>query len=99
MRVASTRICIENTMTTKRWAPFGPLDEFDVADATLPISYVLATRGATGGTPGGGIEGVVRALLIVELGSLGFFGKHDGGAVGRNWVPAVISFLVFFFFS
>ena len=26
----------------------------------------------------------MRTLLIVELGSLGFFGKHDGRAVGRN---------------
>ena len=38
-----------------------------------------------GGASGGRIEGVVRTLLIVELGSLGFFGKHNGGAVGRNY--------------
>ena len=34
---------------------------------------------------GGRIEGVVGTLLIVELGSLVFFGKHDGRAVGRNY--------------
>ena len=26
----------------------------------------------------------MRTLLIVELGSLGFFGKNNGGAVGRH---------------
>ena len=40
--------------------------------------------GAGGGAPGGRVEGVVGTLLIVELGSPGFFGKHDGCAVGRN---------------
>ena len=49
MRVASATMCAENATTTKRWAPFGPPDEFDVADATLPVSYVLAMRGARGG--------------------------------------------------
>ena len=34
--------------------------------------------------PGGRVEGVVGTLLIVELGSLLFFGKHDGCTVGRN---------------
>jgi hypothetical protein len=34
--------------------------------------------------PGGRVEGEVGTLIIVELGSLGFFGKHDGGAVGRH---------------
>jgi hypothetical protein len=38
-----------NATTMKQWAPFGPPDEFDVADATLPVSYVLAKRGARGG--------------------------------------------------
>ncbi len=37
-----------------------------------------------GGAPGGRVEGVVGTLLIVELGSPGFFGKPDGCAVGRN---------------
>ena len=41
-------------------------------------------EGQGGGVPGGRVEGVVRALLIVELGSLGFFGKHDGCAVGHH---------------
>ena len=41
-------------------------------------------RGGRGGWPGGRIEGVVGTLLIVELGSLVFFGKHDGCAVGSN---------------
>ena len=40
--------------------------------------------GAGGGAPGGSVEGVVGTLLIMELGSPGFFGKHDGCAVGRN---------------
>ena len=37
-----------------------------------------------GGAPGGRVEGVVGTVLIVELGSPFFFGKHDGCAVGHN---------------
>jgi hypothetical protein len=40
--------------------------------------------GQGGGAPGGRVEGVVGTLLIVELGSPFFFGKHDGCAVGRH---------------
>ena len=78
-------MCDDDASMTKRWAPPGPPDAFDVADATCVVSWVLAMRGGRGGWPGGRIEGVVRTLLIVELGSLGFFGKHNGGAVGRNY--------------
>ena len=77
-------MCDDDATMMKRWAPFSPPDEFDVADATCPVSWVLATRGGRGGAPGGRVEGVVGTLLIVELGSPGFFGKHDGCAVGRN---------------
>ena len=77
-------MCDDDATTTKRWAPFSPPDNFDVANATCPVSWVLATRGGSGGAPGGRVEGVVGTLLIVELGSPVFFGKHDGCAVGRN---------------
>ena len=76
-------VCDGNATTMKQWAPFSPPDDFDVADATCPVSWVLATRGGRGGAPGGRVEGVVGTLLIVELGSLVFFGKHNGCAVGR----------------
>ncbi len=82
MHVASTAMCDDDATTTKRWAPFSPPDEFDVVDAALPISWVLATIWARGGAPGGRVEGVVGTLLIVELGSPGFWGKHDGCVVG-----------------
>jgi len=75
-------MCDEDPTTTKRWAPFSPPDNFDVADATCPVSWVLATRGCRGGAPEGRVEGVVGTLLIVELGSPIFFGKHC--AVGCN---------------
>ena len=68
----------------KRWAPFSPPDEFDVVDAALPVSWVLATIWARGRAPGGRVEGVVGTLIIVELGSQFFWGKHDGCAVGRD---------------
>ena len=50
MRVALTTMCAKNATTAKRWAPFGPPNEFDFADAnaTLPVSRVLAMRGARG---------------------------------------------------
>jgi hypothetical protein len=49
-----------------------PPDNFDVADTTCPVSWVLATKGGRGRAPGGRVEGVVGTLLIVELGSPGF---------------------------
>jgi hypothetical protein len=87
MTISARRVdtmCDDNAKTTKRWAPFSPPDEFDVSDATCPVSWVFAMRGGRGGWPGGRIEGVVGTLLIVELGSLGFFGKWYGGVVGRH---------------
>ncbi len=77
-------MCNDDATTTKRWAPFSPPGEFDIVDAALSASWVLATIWARGRAPGGKAEGVVVTLLIVELGSLGFLGKHDGCAVGRN---------------
>ena len=77
-------MCDKDASTTKRWTPFGPLDGFGVTDASVVVSWVLAMRGSRGVWPGGRIEGVAGQLLIVELGSLDFFGKHDGHAVGRN---------------
>ena len=65
MIVASTTMCDDDASMTKRWAPPGPPDAFDVADATLSVSWLVATRGAMGGASGGRIEGVVRTLLIV----------------------------------
>ena len=35
--VASTMMCDDDATTKKRWAPFGPLDEFDVADAIVTV--------------------------------------------------------------
>ena len=46
-------MCDNDATMTKRWAPFSPPDNFDVADATCPVSWVLATRGDRGGAPGG----------------------------------------------
>jgi hypothetical protein len=45
-------MCDDDATTTKRWAPFSPPDNFDVADATCPVSWVLATRGGRGGGAG-----------------------------------------------
>ena len=87
MTISARRVdtmCDDNAMTTKRWAPFSPPDDFDIAYTTCPVSWALATRGGRGGVPGGRVEGAVGTLPIVELGSPGFFGKHDGCAVGRN---------------
>jgi len=87
MMISAHRVntmCNDDAMTTKQWAPFSPPDNFDVANATCPVSWVLATRGGRGGAPEGRVEGVAGTLHIVELGSPSFFGKHNGCAVGRN---------------
>ena len=56
MIVASTTMCDDDASMTKRWAPPGPPDAFDVADATCVVSWLVATRGAMGGALGGRIE-------------------------------------------
>ncbi len=38
MRVATTTMCVDDAMTMKRWAPFDPPDEFDVADTAVPAA-------------------------------------------------------------
>ena len=53
MIVASTTMCDDDASMTKRWAPPGPPDAFDVADATLSVSCGVATRGGRGGRSGG----------------------------------------------
>jgi hypothetical protein len=58
-------MCDNDASMTKQWAPPGPPDGFDVADATLFVSWSVATRGAMGGASGERIEGVVRTLLIM----------------------------------
>ncbi len=77
-------MCDDGATTTKQWAPFSPPDEIDIVDATLSVSWVLATIWARGWALGGRVEEVVGTLIIVELGSPVFFGKHDGCAVGHN---------------
>ena len=77
MRVATMTMCAENTTMTKRWVPFGLLDEFDVANTTSLVTWVLAMRGGRGGASGGRVGGVLRTLLMVELGSPGFFRRRD----------------------
>jgi hypothetical protein len=68
MTISACRVdtmCNYDAMTTKRWALFSPPDNFDVADATCPISWVLATRGGRGGAPGGPTQTVGDLFLIV----------------------------------
>ena len=77
-------MCNNDATKTKQWPPFCPPEEFDIADAIVAVSWLLATKGGRGGLPGGRLEGEVGTLIIVELGSLVFFRKHDGGAVGRH---------------
>ncbi len=52
MRVATTRMCIDDATTMKRWAPFGPPDEFDASNGTASSAWVLASKGKQGVTPG-----------------------------------------------
>ncbi len=34
MRIATRTMCIDDAMTMKRWAPFGPPDKFNASDGT-----------------------------------------------------------------
>ncbi len=66
MTISARRVdmmCNDAATTMKQWAPFSPSDDFEVADATCPVSW------GQGGAPGGRVEGAVGTLLIVELGS------------------------------
>jgi hypothetical protein len=38
MCVATTTMCANDATTMKQWAPFGPPDEFDVADTAVPAA-------------------------------------------------------------
>jgi len=42
-------MCDDDTSTTKRWTPLGPPDGFDISDASVVVSWVLAIRGSRGG--------------------------------------------------
>ncbi len=53
MIVASTTMCDDDASMTKRWAPPGPPDAFDIAGATFPVSWSVATRRAMGEASGG----------------------------------------------
>ncbi len=46
-------MCDDDASMTKQWAPPGPPDAFDVAGATFPVSWSVATRGAMGEASGG----------------------------------------------
>ncbi len=48
MRVATTTMCVDDTTTMKRWAPFSPPDKFDASDGTASAARVLASRGGGG---------------------------------------------------
>ncbi len=48
MHVATTMMCVNDATTMKRWAPFGPPDEFDASDGTASAAWVLASRGGGG---------------------------------------------------
>ena len=61
-----------------------PPDDFDVADATCPFSWVLATRGGRGGGAGRESLGSSRNTTHRGVRVNGFFWKHDGCAIGRN---------------
>ena len=56
-------MCDDDATAMKRLAPFSLPDDFDVADATCPVSWVLATRGGRGGAGGGRREGELREYL------------------------------------
>ncbi len=71
MHVASTTMRDDDATRTKRWALFSPPDDFDVADATVALSWVLSVRGARGGWPGGRGGGEKVSITLVTIGSLG----------------------------
>jgi hypothetical protein len=78
MPVATTTMCFDDATTMKRWAPFGPLDEFDASDGTVSTAWVLASMGGKGVCQGKHREGDTGTILVVQLGSRCFSQTHNG---------------------
>jgi hypothetical protein len=77
MRNATMRMCVDDATTMKRWAPFGPPDEFDAGNSTASAAWVLASMGGKGVRRGERREGDWGTLLIVQLGSRCSPQTHD----------------------
>ncbi len=45
MCVATTTMCVDDATTMKRWAPFGPPDNFVAGNGAASATWVLASRG------------------------------------------------------
>jgi hypothetical protein len=78
MRVATTTMCVDDATTMKRWAPFGPPDEFDASNGTASAAWVLASMGGKGARRGERREGDTGTILVVQLGSRCSSQTHDG---------------------
>jgi hypothetical protein len=70
--------------TTLLTATVGVCNTGGLPGTEVVLLYSRDPRGGSGGVPGGRVEGEVGTLIIVELGSLVFFGKHNRCAVGSN---------------
>jgi hypothetical protein len=62
----------------RRWAPFGPPDEFDASDSTASAAWVLASIGGKVVRRGERREGDTRTILVVQLGSRCSSQTHNG---------------------
>jgi hypothetical protein len=69
MHIGATTMCIDNATMMKRWAPFGPPDEFDASNGTASAAWVLASMGGKEVRWGERREGDMGTILVVQSGS------------------------------
>ena len=77
-------MCDDDASTMKRWALLGPLDEFDVADATGALPTIFPKRAGGGWVGRGGCGRVILRQPRGVIGSLGFFRRHDVRATKKE---------------
>ena len=77
-------MCDDDASMMNLWALLSPLDEFEIANTTLPLPWIFPRGGnAGGGGPGSG-DCVIWSKLGVLIRTLVFFLWHNSDAVAPH---------------